>query len=150
MDASVALRGGGNVGKISDFVVSPDGQIEYAVVAYEDRYVLVPWSALRVDSGDRGLHVDVTRERWREVPTFTRERWPDFSDPNYTQRVYRFFGMERGPARGGVDSRVPPGAPRGVDPRVPPGTPRGGNPPVPPGLPRGGIPPVPPGAPPGR
>src|SRR5207302_3733942 len=72
------------------------GCLDYVVVAYEQNFVLVPWTAATVDFSRRVVRVDVTREKFREVPTFTRDRWPDLRDVQYTQRVQAVFGVRGG------------------------------------------------------
>jgi len=93
MDARVALRGADDVGKVTDFILNDHGCVDYLVVSYQDHYVLVPWSAATADFQDHLVRIDITEERWREVPTFTRDRWPDLSDRAYTQRLYSSFGV---------------------------------------------------------
>jgi len=93
MDARVALRGADDVGKVTDFILNEHGCVDYLVVSYRDHYVLVPWSAATADFQDHIVRIDITEERWREVPTFTRDRWPDLSDRAYTQRLYTSFGV---------------------------------------------------------
>jgi hypothetical protein len=57
LGAPVVLAGGATYGKIVDFVVSPDGCISYTVMADQDNYVLVPWSYLNIDYGQRMVRV---------------------------------------------------------------------------------------------
>src|SRR5262249_42772693 len=63
LGAPVVLAGGGTYGKITDFVISADGCIAYVVMADQDNFVMVPWSYMRVDYGQRMVSVDVTRDR---------------------------------------------------------------------------------------
>jgi len=93
LGARVSLQGGDAVGKVTDLVINDDGCIDYVVVASEDNYVLVPWSAGTVNFAERTIVLDIPQNRWREVPTFTRDRWPDLSDARYTQRVQRYFNV---------------------------------------------------------
>ena len=75
MGANVVLQEGPTIGRVEDFVITDGGCIDYVVVSYESKYVLVPWT-VATWSGDRALRVNITRERFRDVPTFTRDQWP--------------------------------------------------------------------------
>jgi len=96
MEASVALRDQDRVGKVVDVVLSDGGCVEYLVVSGENHYVLVPWSVTKVDFAERVVRVDITREKWREVPTFSRARWPNLSDASFTAKVRTAFGVKEG------------------------------------------------------
>src|SRR5947209_9627856 len=96
MGANLVVQDGATVGKVEDIVLSDSGCLDYVVVAYESNFVLVPWTATTVDFGQRVVRVDVTREKFREIPTFTRDRWPDLRDTRYTERVQAVFGTRGG------------------------------------------------------
>jgi len=93
---SVALRENASLGKVEDIVLSEDGCVEYLVVAYQEKYILVPWVATRVDFERRTVLVDIEKERFKEIPTFTREKWPDFSDTKYIEKIHTFYGTKPG------------------------------------------------------
>src|SRR5262249_33404989 len=75
--APVSLQGNVAVGKIEDFVINENGCIDYLTVIVEDKYILVPWTAAQVDFERRGVLLGIERERFREIPTFTRDHWPN-------------------------------------------------------------------------
>jgi hypothetical protein len=105
LGAPVILAGGGTYGKIVDFVISPDGCISYAVMAYQDNYVLVPWSYMAVDYGQRMVRVDVTRDRL--VPLqFARDHWPNLGD--YGRRLRTVFTAPTGELQRGAARQVVP------------------------------------------
>jgi PRC-barrel domain len=116
LGAPVVLAGGATYGKIVDFVISTDGCISYAVMGDQDNYVLVPWSYINVDYGQRMVQVNVTRDRLLPLQ-FARDRWPDLSD--YGRRVRTVFTARTGDfERRGERYAVPPGQmeiPRDVD-----------------------------------
>src|SRR5436305_14003632 len=70
MSANVVVEGGATVGKVTDFVISDGGCIEYVVVSEQDKYVLVPYQVVRVDEGRHVGSVNVTQEQWRGNPKF--------------------------------------------------------------------------------
>jgi len=96
MEARVALKDEDRAGKVVDLVFSDGGCVEYLVVSNEDKYALVPWTVVKVDFSERIVRVDITREKWRDVPTFTRDRWPNFSDAAFTAKVRTAFGVKEG------------------------------------------------------
>src|SRR5438270_4262559 len=51
--ARVSIQDDVAIGKVEDLVLSRDGMVEYLVVLNEDKYVLVPWGAAKLDPGQR-------------------------------------------------------------------------------------------------
>jgi hypothetical protein len=90
--ASVSLEQGGRFGKVEDLVLNDDGCVEFVIVSYEDEYIAVPWAVATVNFGERVIRLDLTRERLREIPTFRRERWPDFARGEYRDKLHKVFG----------------------------------------------------------
>lgn len=93
MGAPVRIQGGVMLGKIEDFVINDTGCIEYMVIAYDDRYVLVPWSVATVNFEQRMVVVDVTRERLHQI-SFARNSWPNLADAQFRQRQQTIFGAK--------------------------------------------------------
>ncbi len=91
MGATVTLQDNAAGGKVEDIVLNESGCVDYLVVANADRYVLVPWGAATVDFERRAITVDIPVAKFREVPTFTREKWPDVSDRTYIESVNRHY-----------------------------------------------------------
>lgn len=121
MNANVAVPGGATVGRITDFVISEAGYVEYVVVEYDNKYVFMPYQSVRMD-GDRRVQINITRERFREIPTFTGSNWP-VSDQQYLGRVRTVFGVTDGGNRDErrQGERQPTNRPDG--PSNPPGPP---------------------------
>jgi hypothetical protein len=92
MGANVVLQEGPAIGRVEDFVITDGGCIDYVVVSYNSKYVLVPWT-VATWTGDRAIRLNITETRFREVPTFTRDAWPNFSDTQYIQRVRTAWGV---------------------------------------------------------
>ncbi len=119
LGASVALRGGETLGKITDMVMTSDGRVDYLVVRDRDELLAVPWSALRHTAGDRVLTVipDIRRDRLKAV-YFRDTNWPNFYSERWMRTATPVWG-ERYIHRGGA------GEPRGHrsgDPLRPGGT----------------------------
>jgi len=90
--ASVTLKDADRFGKVEDFIVNDNGCIDYLVVGYEEKYVLVPWSVATVSFDRRVVRMDVTRSAFLEAPTFTKDRWSEVSSGRYLERVRHAFG----------------------------------------------------------
>jgi hypothetical protein len=104
MNANVVVPDGAVVGRITDFVLSGGGYVEYVVVEYDNKYVFMPYQSVRVDADRRVVQINITRDRFREIPTFTGSNWP-LADQQYIGRVRTVFGItesgNRGDRRGG-------------------------------------------------
>jgi hypothetical protein len=94
MEAGVALQDADSFGKVVDVVLNENGCVEYLVVSYDQNYIMVPWSVTTVNFERRVVRLEVTRERLRDVPTFTRDRWPNLGDAQYRQQVFKAFGVQ--------------------------------------------------------
>jgi hypothetical protein len=90
--ATVVVQGGATVGKVEDFVITDGGCIEYVVVVYDGKYVFVPWG-VTTWTRDKTIRVNVTKETFVAVPTFTRDRWPSLTDARYVEQVRTAFGV---------------------------------------------------------
>jgi rRNA processing protein Gar1 len=99
MNANVVVQDGATVGKITDFVISDGGCIEYVVVDYDNKYVLVPYQVVRVDGERHVVQVSITQEKFREIPTFTGTNWP-LTDQQYIGKVRTVFGVTESGYRG--------------------------------------------------
>jgi PRC-barrel domain len=103
--ATVVVQDGATIGKVEDFVITDGGCIEYVVVAYDSKYVFVPWTVMTWTQ-DRTVRVNVTREKFVAVPTFTRDRWPSLTETRYVEQVRTAFGVTE--SRFGDPNRRPP------------------------------------------
>jgi hypothetical protein len=92
----VVLKDTVSVGKIEDIVLSDEGCVEYLVVAYQEKFIVVPWAVGRFDFERRTIALEIAKDRFTEVPTFTREKWPDFTDTKYLETVHKFYGVKPG------------------------------------------------------
>jgi hypothetical protein len=106
LGVQIRLRDGYSVGTVSDIVFNDDGYLEYLVVETEGRDALVPWSAARLNFESRAATLDVPRARWRDVPAFPRDRWPDLGDPGYRARISGYFGVPAAPGQATRDPRT--------------------------------------------
>jgi hypothetical protein len=108
----VRIANGVAVGKIEDVVLNERGCIEYVVVVYQDKYVAIPWTVATVDYGQRIVSVDITEQRFAQVPTFARTEFSVLSTTEFTQKVQSAFGGrgESTSAKAGAQAESPKAA----------------------------------------
>jgi len=99
LGSKMSLRGGTSIGTVEDIVFNRDGAIDYLLVRNEGKYVVVPWNAAKFDFGRRTATVNITQEQFRQVPTYTQERLPNFYAPTFRQQVYGYYGLRPGQER---------------------------------------------------
>src|SRR5947209_15128000 len=64
MNVNVAVEGGTTVGRVTDFVISDGGCIEYVVVDSDNHFVLVTFQVVQFDPSRHIVQVNLTRDRW--------------------------------------------------------------------------------------
>jgi hypothetical protein len=96
--ASVTVQDGAS-GKVEDLVINENGCIEYLAVVNENKYFLVPWEAAKVDFGRRTVVLEVRQEKFREIPTFTKDAWPNLSDTVYVEKLRTYYNIRPGRER---------------------------------------------------
>ena len=117
---------GKSVGEISDFVLDAnDGRMRYVAVTYGglmgvgNKLFAVPFEAFKVrqnpddpaDAGDFVLVLNVTQAQLKGAVGFDKDHWPNMADQNFTQELYKRYGVERSlrndnRTRGGVDVNI--------------------------------------------
>ncbi|TWT30273.1 PRC-barrel domain protein [Posidoniimonas corsicana] len=96
------------VGEVSDIVLDArTGKIQYVAVTYGgflgvgNKMFAVPYQAFRVkqdpddpnDLDDRVLVLDVTQEKLEGAEGFDENHWPDTTDPTFTTRMNKRYGV---------------------------------------------------------
>lgn len=99
LGSKIHITGNVDAGTVEDIVLNEDGLVEYLVVANEGKMVLLPWEAARWDWGRRVATVEITRERYHEIPTFVHDQWPNVYDTGYRERIYGYYGVKPGQIR---------------------------------------------------
>jgi hypothetical protein len=94
------IEGNTNVGTVDDIVFSDDGVIQYLIVTTADRKLFtVPWEAAKFDWAQRTAVINITPDRFRTIPTYTIETYPQFYTPTYRTEIYRVYGLTPGQER---------------------------------------------------
>lgn len=92
----VSIQGGTSVGVVDDIVFNDNGCIDYVVVMDQGRYVFMPWTAAQFNFDQRAATVNITQEKWREVPTYTAQNYATVNvyEPAFQQKIYGYYGVQ--------------------------------------------------------
>lgn len=78
---------GEHIGDLKELMIDIDtGRISYAVVAFGgllgigDKYFAMPWSMLKVDTDNKEIVADVSKESLENAPGFDKSDWPSGPD----------------------------------------------------------------------
>lgn len=94
LGATVNIAGNTKVGVVDDFVLDEAGNVEYVLVlSPEKTMITVPWSAAVFDFPRRTAVIDITQERFGQIPTYTVDKYPTFSSPAYRTQIDQYYGM---------------------------------------------------------
>ena len=100
LGTKVAVQNNTAVGTVDDIVFSASGDVEYLIVTTQDgKMTTIPWAAATYNPTQRTAVVDIPVERWRTVPTFTAQSYPQFFTPAYRTEVYRAYNLTPGEFR---------------------------------------------------
>lgn len=108
LGTTVAIEGNTSVGIVDDIVVDDNGNVDYLIVINADKkLVTVPWSATKFDSVKRSALIQIDADRYRRIPSYTVEQYPEFSAPEYRSQIDQYYGLT--PDRRRVIKRGNPG-----------------------------------------
>jgi PRC-barrel domain len=82
------------LGKVTEIVINDQGCIEYLIVEYGEGLVPIPWVVTTVNFERRTFTItstEVTVARLKEL-TFTQDRWPNFGEAAFSERVRTVWG----------------------------------------------------------
>jgi sporulation protein YlmC with PRC-barrel domain len=92
---------GQDLGKVEDLVVQPDGDITFAVLAFDAKIrndaklVPIPWLLVDLEAEKGIVQLQIKPERLIEAPGFARANWPDMHKANVFQDAREYFADER-------------------------------------------------------
>lgn len=91
---------GDDLGKIEDLMINTaTGKVEYAVLSFGgflgigDKLFAVPLEAMRVDTDDKCLVLNETKERLENAPGFDKDNWPHSPDPKWNNEVRAYYNI---------------------------------------------------------
>jgi sporulation protein YlmC with PRC-barrel domain len=92
---------GENLGKLEEIMIDLDsGRVAYVVISFGgvlgvgNKLFAIPWQALRVDTENKEIVLNVSKETLEQAPGFDKDRWPETSDQTWLGDVYRYYGYE--------------------------------------------------------
>ena len=97
LGTKVSISGDLSIGTVDDLVFNDAGQVEYLIVANEGKLVTVPWEAAKFNFEKKVATVNITQDKFREIPTFSTTEYPVFFEPAYRTRVYGWYGLRPRP-----------------------------------------------------
>ena len=91
---------GEDIGRVEELMIDViTGRVAYAVLSFGSvmgfggKLFAMPWSAITIDESKKRFLVNVTKEALERMPGFDKEHWPDLSDLDYANGVYRQWGV---------------------------------------------------------
>jgi sporulation protein YlmC with PRC-barrel domain len=92
---------GESLGHLEEIVIDLEsGRVSYAVLAsggflgLGDKLFAVPWDLLSVDTENKEVVLNVSKEMLENAPGFDKDNWPDSDDRSWMVDVYRYYGHD--------------------------------------------------------
>jgi sporulation protein YlmC with PRC-barrel domain len=100
-----------DLGKVEDLVIDlPRGKIRYGVLSFGgflglgDKLFAIPWDDLKLQakemasgemSKEHHFVLAISKEALKEAPGFSKDKWPNFADPNWSITIEKYYGVHR-------------------------------------------------------
>lgn len=102
--ADVKDAQGEEMGEVKNLVVSPAGDIRYAVVSWDDKLHAIPFNLLKAPEVPEGndlayFTLNVDKTKCEHAPGFSDNTWPDIQSPTWGPEIDKYYGTTR-PADG--------------------------------------------------
>jgi len=81
---------GEEYGKIEDVVIDTNGRVPLTVVGSGGKSVAVPFGAMKYDKEGKYLVLDLGRERYDSLPSFSKE---SLAQREWVEETYKLFGQ---------------------------------------------------------
>ena len=98
---SVVNVQGEHLGKIEELMLDLDrGCVAYAVLSFGSilgmggKYFALPWSALTVDTIEKRVVLNVTKDILEKAPGFDKDHWPNMAEATWGAAVYNHYGSK--------------------------------------------------------
>jgi hypothetical protein len=98
---SVVNAGHEKLGKIEEIMLDvPRGTIAYAVLSFGgvlgmgDKLLAIPWSALKVDVGEKHFILNADKKTLEEAPGFDKDNWPNMAAQSWAAGVFSHYGAK--------------------------------------------------------
>lgn len=93
LGSKIMIQNNTAVGTVDDIVFDSAGNLEYLIVANNNKLVSVPWDAAKFDLKSQTATLTITPEVYRTIPTFTPTTYPEFWTPTYRTTTYKYYGL---------------------------------------------------------
>lgn len=95
----VVNRQGEDLGKVEAIMLDTDsGRIAYAVLSFGgflgmgEKLFAIPWGALKVDTVNEQVVLDVDKQRLENAPGFDKSNWPQMADRKWATTIHSHYG----------------------------------------------------------
>ncbi len=101
---SVRNSAGDKIGTIEDLVIDArSGKVSYAALGFGgflgvgEKLFAVPWTDLHVrqENKENYIRLNVSKNDLSTAPGFDKNNWPDFADPNFTNKIDEYYKTHR-------------------------------------------------------
>ncbi len=99
INTSVENSLGEKLGKIEEIMLDLEsGRVAYAVLSFGgflgmgDKLFALPFDALKFDSVNEKIILDVDKEILENAPGFDKDNWPDITEHSWLVDVYNYYG----------------------------------------------------------
>ncbi len=89
---------GEKLGKLEDIMLDLEsGEVAYAVLSVGgflglgDKLFALPWSKLNVDQQRKCIVINASKERFKDMPGFDKDHWPDMADPTWQSQISSYY-----------------------------------------------------------
>ena len=90
-----------DLGTIEHLMIDVEnGRVAYAVLSFGgflgmgDKLFAIPWSALKVDTSEEQLILDVDKQVLERAPGFDKTHWPNMSDRAWGAELSKYYGAK--------------------------------------------------------
>ncbi len=97
--SKIENRQGENLGKVEDLVLDSKGRVDFVIISHAgalglgEKYMAVPLKSFSRKDGNT-LVLDMSKEKMAQAPSFDKNNWPDMSNRQWSQNVYRYYGQK--------------------------------------------------------
>jgi len=96
--ANVVNSAGEKLGDINDLVAANQtGELQYAVLGsggvlgLGEKFYVVPISQITTKADAKEFVLSITKDQLKNAPSFDKNSWPDWTDPQYRRNVENYF-----------------------------------------------------------
>jgi len=99
LGTNVLNKANETIAQVADLALTPEGTVPYAILRHGGvagvgaKYVAVPWEAMdaRHLEGKWAVNLDMPKEALANAPTFQSDNFTELTNPEWVERVGRFF-----------------------------------------------------------